>query len=83
VRILQLHARHEPAAIAAALERALALRCWSADGVAYCLAEPTASALLPTRVDLTATVGLRSLAAVQIPLPDLAAFNRLLTEESR
>jgi len=83
VRILQLHAHHEPAAITAALERALTLRCWSADGVAYFLAESTAPALRPTQVDLTATVGLRSLAAVQIPLPDLAAFNRLLAEESR
>lgn len=83
VRILQLHAHHEPAAITAALERALTLRCWSADGVAYFLAESTAPALRPTQMDLTATVGLRSLAAVQIPLPDLTVFNQLLVEEPR
>ena len=33
VRILQLHARYAPDALAAALEQALALSCWSADGV--------------------------------------------------
>jgi transposase len=83
VRILQLHARHEPAAIAAALERALALECWSADGVAYCLAEANALAVAPDMLDLVADRRLAPLAAVQIPLPDLRAFNQLLREEDR
>ncbi|MHB8644204.1 MAG: hypothetical protein ACYDAR_00285, partial [Thermomicrobiales bacterium] len=83
VRILQLHARHEPAAIAAALARALALGCWSADGVAYCLADTTIPAVVPGTFDLAADSRLAPLAAVQIPLPDLRAFNRLLWEEDR
>lgn len=83
VRILQLHARHEPAAIAAALARALALGCWSADGVAYCLADTTISTVVPGTFDLAADTRLAPLAAVQIPLPDLRAFNQLLWEEDR
>lgn len=83
VRILQLHARHEPAAIIAALQRALALGCWSADGVAYCLAETGIPVAMPGALDLAADHRLAPLAAVQIPLPDLTAFNRLLPGESR
>jgi len=83
VRILQLHARHEPAAIAAALEWALALGCWSADGVAYCLADTTIPAVAPDTFDLAADTRLAPLAVVQIPLPDLRAFNQLLWEEDR
>jgi hypothetical protein len=80
---LQLHVRYEVAAVTAALERALALRCWSADGVAYCLAQATEPATLPMTLDLTTQSRFAPLAAVQIPLPDLTAFNQLLVEEPR
>jgi len=83
VAILQLHVRYEVAAVTAALERALALRCWSADGVAYCLAQATEPATLPMTLDLTTQSRFAPLAAVQIPLPDLTAFNQLLVEEPR
>jgi len=80
VRVLQLHARYDQAAIAGALEGALALGCWSADGVEQCLRQAAAPGVPPARLDLAAAPGLAPLVAVQIPLPDLAAFNRLLTE---
>lgn len=80
VRILQLHTRYDGAAIAAALERALALCCWSADGVEQCLRQALAPGVAAPALDLAAAPGLAPLAAVQIPLPDLMAFNRLLTE---
>jgi transposase len=83
VHILQLHARYEPTAIAAALGRALALGCWSADGVAYCLVDVTVPAVVPGTLDLAADVRLAPLAAVQIPLPDLRAFDQLLREGDR
>jgi transposase len=80
VRILQLHARYEGAAVAAALERALALECWSADGVEQCLQLACAPGVAAATLDLAAVPGLAPLVAVQIPLPDLTAFSRLLPE---
>lgn len=81
VAILQLHVRYDVAAVTAALERALTLNCWSADGVAYCLAQASEPTILPTHVDLTTDPRFAPLAAVQIPLPDLRVFNQLLVEE--
>jgi transposase len=40
VRILQLHTRYPGAVLATALEQALALGCWSADGVEYLAHQP-------------------------------------------
>ncbi len=78
VRVLQLHAHYLPEVLAAALERALALSCWSADGVEqlvrqslepHALAEPHGTAA-PSRLD-----------EVRIPLPDLSRFERLFVAE--
>ncbi|HEU5330802.1 MAG TPA: IS21 family transposase [Thermomicrobiales bacterium] len=80
VGILQLHARYDAAAIAAALERAYALQCWSADGVEQCLRQARPPGAPVPALDLAGVPGLAPLAAIQIPLPDLAAFNQLLPE---
>jgi hypothetical protein len=80
VRILQLHARYAPDVIAAALERAAALGCWSADGVEQCIHQALAPTVSAGAIDLAAAPGLAALGAVRIPLPDLGRFNQLLTE---
>lgn len=80
VGVLQLHARYDDAAIAAALERAYALECWSADGVEQCLRQALTPGAPVPALDLAGLPGLAPLAAIQIPLPDLAAFDRLLPE---
>jgi hypothetical protein len=80
VRILQLHARFTAEQIAAALTQALALACWSAEGVELLLRQAQAPAAAPARpLDLTAVPGLAALAAVEIALPDLARYDRLLS----
>jgi transposase len=79
VRILQLHARYRLEAIAAALEQALALACWSADAVEVLIrqtADPAATGA--SALDLAAVPRLAPLAAVTIPMPDLQAFDQLL-----
>ncbi len=82
VRILQLHARYTPAAVAAALERAYDLRCWSADGVEQLVHQEGEAPLPATTVDLAATGAptLTRLAQVQIALPDPHCFDRLFEE---
>lgn len=80
VRILQLHARYAPEVIAAALERAAALPCWSADGVEQCIHQALAPPVPAGAMDLAAAPGLAALGAVRIPLPDLDRFNQLLAE---
>ena len=80
VRILQLHVRFAPEAIAAALTQACALHCWSADGVEQCLHQALAPAVPASTLDLTAEPGLAALDQVRIPLPDLDRFNQLLPE---
>ena len=79
VRILQLHARYRPEAIAAALEQALALACWSADAVEILIRQAADPATVVSALDLTAVPRLAPLAAVTIPLPDLHAFDQLLS----
>lgn len=80
VRILQLHGRYPPEALAAALERALALECWSVDGVEQLVRQALQPAAPPTRVDLAASPALAHLADVVIPLPDLQRYAPLLAE---
>ncbi len=82
VRILQLHARYTPETLAAALERAYGLRCWSADGVEQLVHQELDAPLLATTVDLTAagTPTLMRLAQIQIALPDPHRFDRLFEE---
>lgn len=83
VRVLQLHAAFEAEAIAAALEQALVLRCWAADGVEQLLRQALAPAA-PTpagALDLATVPGLAAVATVQIPLPDLRQFDRLVVPE--
>lgn len=80
VRILQLHARYTPAMLAAALERAYGLCCWSADGVEQLVHQEGGVTLPTTRVDLAAVPRLTHLAQVQIPLPDPHRFDRLCAE---
>jgi len=82
VRVLQLHTRYDEEAIAVALTRALALGCWSADGVEQCIHQLRHAEVPLARVDLHADPRLAPLAAVQIPLPDLTTFDQLLKEES-
>jgi hypothetical protein len=79
VRVLQLHARYRPEAIAAALEQAVALACWSADAVEVLIRQAADPATTASALDLTAVPRLAPLAAVTIPVPDLQAFDRLLT----
>lgn len=81
IRILQLHTRYSQDVLAAALERALAGHCFSADGVeqfARQATEPEPDAAVSTPVDLIRQPTLARLAQVEIPLPDLRQFNRLL-----
>lgn len=78
IRILQLGGRYAEADLAAALDRAVLLGCWSADGVEHLLLQAREQAAPCGRVDLSAPT-LASLAAVTIPLPDLAAFTPLAT----
>jgi hypothetical protein len=78
VRILQLHARYRPEAIAAALEQALPLSCWSADAVEVLIRQAGDPATVASALDLTAVPRLAPLAAVTIPVPDLHAFDQLL-----
>jgi hypothetical protein len=61
--------------------RALAGRCFSADGVeqlAHQAATPAAALAPPAPVDLGATPALARLAQVRVPPPDLHRFDRLL-----
>jgi hypothetical protein len=82
VRILQLHARYGGPAVAAALERAQGLCCWSADGVEQLVHQQRGGPLPTSVVDLQASPALAPLAQVQIPLPDLQVF-ALLGAEAR
>jgi transposase len=81
VRVLQLHARYPQDVLAGALERALATTCFSADGVEQLVRQavgpPAALAAAPP-IDLAAVPALARLTQVEVPLPDLGAFNRLL-----
>jgi len=81
VRILQLHARYTPAVLAAAVERAYGLRCWSADGVAQLVYQELDAPPPATTVDLAARPTLTRLAQVQIALPDPHRFDRLFAYE--
>ncbi|MGI8913769.1 MAG: Mu transposase domain-containing protein [Chloroflexota bacterium] len=80
VRILQLHARYAPDVLKAALERALALGCWSADSVEQLARQALQPALPPTAINLAASPALTHLADVVIPLPDLQRYALLLAE---
>ncbi len=80
VRILQLHARYAPDVLKAALERALALGCWSADSVEQLARQALQPALPLTAIDLGAAPALTHLADVVIPLPDLQRYALLLAE---
>jgi len=83
VRILQLHARYTPAVLAAALERAYGLRCWSADGVEQLVHQELDAPPPATTIDLTAAgvPTLTRLAQIQIALPDPHRFDQLLALE--
>ena len=84
VRILQLHARYTPAALAAALDRAQGLCCWSADGVEQLVHQELAPAPPATTVDLTTGAPtLTRLAQIQIALPDPQRFDQLFEEMAR
>jgi hypothetical protein len=75
VHILQLHTRFPTDVIAAALTRALSLRCWSADGVEQLVRQGLLPQRSPTAVDPAL---LARLPAVDIPVPDLRRFDQLL-----
>jgi hypothetical protein len=79
VRVLQLHARYGPEQIAAALTQALQLRCWSAEAVELLVRQASEVPLPTVALDLRASRTLAPLAAVTIPLPDLSAFDHLVT----
>jgi hypothetical protein len=79
VRILQLHVRYEVDVLATALERALALGCWSADGVEQLVRQALApeSLLRPAAAVIGPCTPFPEMA---IPLPDLHRFDGLLRE---
>jgi hypothetical protein len=77
VRILQLHARFPTEVIASALERALVIRCWSADGVEQLVRQELAPA--PPGAPIDAAV-LARFPTIEIPAPDLHCFDQLLRE---
>lgn len=79
VRVLQLHARYTPEVLAGALERACILRCWSADGVEQ-LAHQALEPVLTTPAEFVEESEPAHLTEIQIPLPDLGGFDRLLVE---
>jgi len=81
VRILQLHARYTPAVLAAALERAYGLRCWSADGVEQLVHQELDAPPLATTVDLVTLPTLTRLAQIQIALPAPHRFDQLFELE--
>jgi hypothetical protein len=70
-------ARFPAETIATALERALALRCWSADGVEQLVRQEAAPSHASTALDPAV---LARLPEVDIPLPDLHCFDQLLGE---
>jgi transposase len=74
LRLLQLALRHGEAALAMALEAALARSCWQADGVELLLRQAQESTVPAALVDLEATP---ALAAVVIAPPDLRVFAAL------
>ncbi len=82
VRILQLYARYTPEVLAAALERAYGMRCWSADGVEHLVHQELDAPPPATTIDLTAvgTPTLMRLAQIQIALPDPHRFDCLFEE---
>ncbi len=79
VRILQLHSRFPVEAIVGALDRALTLCCWSADGVEQLIRQGTAP--IPASAPLDPAV-LAQLPDLDIPLPNLHAYEQLLAEVS-
>ena len=81
VRILQLHVRYEVDVLAAALERARTLGCWSADGVEQLVRQALAPEGLPLpRSGAEGTLSATPFPEVPIPLPDLHRFAVLLRE---
>jgi hypothetical protein len=72
--------RYTPEVMAAALERAYGLCCWSADGVEQLVHQEGSVPVLTTTIDLEALPTLTRLAQVQIPLPDPHRFDRLWEE---
>lgn len=79
VRILQLHTRFSLEVIATALERAVALHCWSVDAIEQLARQELLPVPLPATDDPTL---LSHLPPVEIPLPDLRPFDQLLGEVS-
>jgi len=77
VRILQLHVRFPSETMAAALERARTLGCWSADGVEQLIRQECAPSHASAIMDPAV---LARLPEVDIPLPDLHCFDQLLGE---
>jgi len=83
VRVLQLHVRYPTATLAAALERAHRLRCWSAAGVEQLVHQESDTPPPVTTVDLNALPTLSRLAQIQIALPDPHRFDALFEETPR
>jgi transposase len=81
VRMLQLHVRYAPVDIAAALETALTLRCWSADGIELLLRQAAGPIPPSVTLELATIPALAPLASVAIPLPDLGQFEQLLAPD--
>jgi len=77
VRILQLHVRYDETILVQALEQAVGLGCWSADGVEY-LARQISMPGWATLPAPPPTASDDHLGQVVIPLPDLARFDALL-----
>jgi len=72
IRVLRLLESHDPAAVTAAVERALTLAVIDADGVRLLLEQAQEQPVV--RFDLTGRPGLQ---AVRLPAPDLTAYRSL------
>ena len=75
IRILELHRSYPPERIRQALELALNYHCYSLDAVQNLLHQLTTPTPVGSPLDLSATP---ELAVVQMPVPDLSHFDRLL-----
>jgi hypothetical protein len=75
---LQLGQHASEASLAAALAQALAVGCWSAEGVEQLLRQAQVPVAPQTQVDLLGRPNLAPLAQIEIPLPDLRVFAALV-----
>jgi hypothetical protein len=82
VKILALYAEPEGGALPTVLERALALRCFSLEAVKLLLHQHRQAEALPSPLILTQSAQLATLASINPPVPNLHAYDQLLSERA-